>query len=262
MKQRTTPWRVLLVPPRPGAENMARDTGLMDRARETGEGVLSIYEWARPTLSLGRNQTAAGKYDAGRIGDLGLDVVRRPTGGRALLHHREVTYSVTAPAQSDESLHDTYRSINRLLLRGLATLGVNAEESGASASAQRPGTLPCFALPAEGELTANGAKLVGSAQVRENHAFLQHGSILVEDDQAMIGTVMTDSTETAALPSAATLRQLLGRSPSAREVADSMFDALRELWDADARPLDEADAAAHTSRHIDRYLSELWTWRK
>ena len=262
MKQRTTPWRVLLVPPRSGAENMARDNGLMDRARETGEGVLSIYEWSRPTLSLGRNQTAAGKYDPGRIGDLGLDVVRRPTGGRALLHHHEVTYSVTAPADGDESLHETYRAINQLLLCGLAVLGVNAEESGASASAERPGTLPCFALPAAGELTAHGAKLVGSAQVRENHAFLQHGSILIEDDQAMIAGVMAESSEAATLPPAATLAGLLGRSPSAREVADSMFHALRDLWDRDARPLDEADSAEHTSRHIDRYLSELWTWRK
>jgi lipoate-protein ligase A len=262
MNQRTTPWRVLLVPPRSGAENMARDSGLMDRARETGEGVLSIYEWSRPTLSLGRNQTAAGKYDLRRIGELGLDVVRRPTGGRALLHHREVTYSVTAPADGGASLHETYSRINRLLLRGLAALGVSAEESGASASAVRPGILPCFALPAEGELTANGAKLVGSAQVRETGVFLQHGSILIEDDQAMIAEVVAGPSDGTSLPAAATLAGILGWSPSAREVAEKMFEALRELWDAEARPLDEAETAEYGSRYADRYVSELWTWRK
>src|SRR6476619_5981772 len=100
-------WRLMLVPPRRGAENMARDTGLMDRARATGEAVLSVYSWERPTLSLGRNQTAAGRYDLTAIKHRGIDVVRRPTGGRALLHWHEVTYSVTAPIAEGESLNDS-----------------------------------------------------------------------------------------------------------------------------------------------------------
>ena len=77
-------WRLMLAEPRGGAENMARDAGLMDRARDTGEAVLSVYSWERPTLSLGRNQTAVGKYDLDEIAKRDMDVVRRPTGGRAL----------------------------------------------------------------------------------------------------------------------------------------------------------------------------------
>src|SRR5207237_2025135 len=89
-------WRLLFVAPRSGAENMARDTALQTRAARTGETVFSIYSWSRPTLSLGRNQPATGFYDARKIRAAGIDVVRRPTGGRAILHDNEVTYSVTA----------------------------------------------------------------------------------------------------------------------------------------------------------------------
>src|SRR5258706_10952663 len=117
-------WRLLSVPVKPGAENMARDMALLGRARETGETVFSVYGWSRPTLSLGRNQRAAGCYDLNRLEALGIDVVRRPTGGRALLHYREVTYSVTGPAASGDTLSEAYQRVNRILLEGLTSLGV------------------------------------------------------------------------------------------------------------------------------------------
>ena len=261
MNAHTTPWRLLLVPPRSGAENMARDSGLMDRARETGEGVVSIYEWSAPTLSLGRNQTANGMYDIGEAENLGVDVVRRPTGGRALLHHREITYSVTGPARAGESLSSTYREINRLLVAALAGIGVQASESQSGEAAERPGTLPCFATPAEGELVAGGAKLVGSAQLREDGAFLQHGSVLIEDDQGLIERLLVVR-QTEPLPAAATLSQLLGRTPTARELADAMRGALSHAWNADAAEIEESEAEEYAALHIDRYRSELWTWRK
>ena len=118
---------------------MARDAGLMDRARETGEVVFSVYSWSRPTLSLGRNQTAAGRYDLDKMKVSGIDVVRRPTGGRALLHWHEVTYSVTAPISEADSLRESYERINRILLEGLSRLGVSAVSSTAGAAAPRPG---------------------------------------------------------------------------------------------------------------------------
>src|SRR5688572_22244155 len=111
-------WRLMLIPPRSGARNMARDVGLMDRARETGEAVFSVYSWEKPTLSFGRNQTAVDRYDLDALKDRGIDTVRRPTGGRALLHWHEVTYSVTAPA--DDSLYGWYKRINRILLDALS----------------------------------------------------------------------------------------------------------------------------------------------
>ena len=85
----------------------------MHRARERRECFVRVYEWARPTLSLGRNQTARGKYDLGRAHELGIDIVRRPTGGRAVLHHREITYSIAAPVAEIGDLRDSYAALNR-----------------------------------------------------------------------------------------------------------------------------------------------------
>ena len=241
---------------------MARDAGLMDRARDSGEVIFSVYSWSKPTLSLGRNQTAAGRYDVQQLADRGIDVVRRPTGGRALLHWREVTYSVTAPISDGDSLGDSYERINRILLDGLSRLGVAAFESRGGAPTPRPGELPCFAQPAEGELVVDGAKLVGSAQYRENGALLQHGSILIADDQPLIASLLLSHAPELEPPEAATLTQALGREPSIEEVAAQLFDAVRELEDSGASFLDESDTREYTNRYLASYRNELWTWRK
>ncbi|MGK2962483.1 MAG: lipoate--protein ligase family protein [Gemmatimonadaceae bacterium] len=254
-------WRLLIVSPRTGAENMARDEGLIDRARETGETVFSVYGWERPTLSLGVNQTARDHYDLDAIAAHGLDVVRRPTGGRALLHNREVTYSVAALVDDSESLSAAYRRINRILLTGLGLLGVDAVESAAAARTPFPGTLPCFATPASGELVSRGAKLVGSAQVRKRGAMLQHGSILIDDDQPLIELLLAGPKQGPA-PPAATLSRILGRAPSAEEVAAALFEAVRNLEDGGAAPIEERETAGYTASHIGRYSNEMWTWRR
>ena len=254
-------WRLMVAEPRSGVENMARDTGLMDRARETGETVFSVYTWERPTLSFGRNQTALGKYDLETIASRDMDVVRRPTGGRALLHNREVTYSVTGPVSASDSLNDSYRRINALLLDGLASLGVRAEEADPSSASLTPGDIPCFAEPAKGELTFEGKKLVGSAQVREDGALLQHGSILIEDEQHLVSEMLISPPRIEAA-GAATLVQAMGRLPEVSEVASALFAAVILLEDAGASRLSENSVASFTSRHIDKYSSEWWTWRR
>ena len=255
-------WRLMLIPPRSGAENMARDSALMDRARETGEHIFTVYSWSRPTLSLGRNQTAKDRYDPAQLESRGIDVVRRPTGGRALLHWREVTYSVAAPAADHEPLTESYAAINRILLEGLRSLGVEASESRGGARTPAPGDMPCFAVPAEGELIAQGAKLVGSAQVRENGALLQHGSILVHDDQSIIKSLLARPARELDAPPAATLSDILGRAPSVTEVADALFAGVKALADQAAAPLDEDEIDLMKAIHLDRYRNPLWTWRR
>jgi lipoate-protein ligase A len=255
-------WRLLFTQPRSGAENMARDLALQTRAAKTSEIVFSIYSWMQPTLSFGRNQRTAGQYDLVRIRDAGLDTVRRPTGGRAILHHREVTYSVTAPLDG-EPLRKTYLRINRILLRGLAQLGVAAEVAAPAERAPVPGIRPCFALPSEGELAAAGRKLVGSAQWRDGGALLQHGSILVDDDQSSLPSFMASAAdEDTTITRPATLRSLLGRAPDPSEVAEVMFDAVRALEDEDATEFAEEDIRADALTHLPRFLDEEWTWRR
>ena len=259
-------WRLLLAPPRSGAENMARDTALQARAAETSETVFSIYSWARPTLSFGRHQPAMGLYDLARIRAAGVDVVRRPTGGRAILHNREVTYSVTAPLEDAEPLRATYSRINRILLDGLTRLGVVAGLASPGERAQAPGIRPCFETPGEGELVADGGKLVGSAQWRDGGALLQHGSILVEDDQSSLPSfaagATNGSTGGGSIAQPATLAALLGRAPDAAEVASAMFDAVRSLEDADASEFTEDEIRAEALQHLPRFLDEEWTWRR
>jgi lipoyl(octanoyl) transferase len=252
-------WRLMLIPPRSGAENMARDSALMDRARETGEYIFSVYSWSRPTLSLGRNQTARDRYDSAELERRGIDVVRRPTGGRALLHWREVTYSVAAPAADHERLTESYAAINRILLEGLRRLGVEASESRDGVPTPAPGDMPCFAAPAEGELVARGSKLVGSAQLRENGALLQHGSILVHDDQSIISSLLAQPAGATHAPPAATLSALLEREPSVSEVADALFAGVQALEDEDATALGEDEVDSMKAMHLDRYRNPLWT---
>lgn len=254
-------WRLIVTPPASGAENMALDEALMDRARDTGEWVLRVYSWSGPTISLGRNQSARGRYDLARVRELGLGVVRRPTGGRAILHDREITYSVTAPVQGAGDLRESYDRINRLLLSALRSLGVAATVASPTSRSATPGMAPCFDEPASGELTLDGRKLAGSAQWRSDDALLQHGSILVADDQSLLATLALDGPTTITAP--ATLTDALGSAPELSDVAAALADAVRSLEDATARELviDE-DLRARASALVVRYVDDAWTWRR
>jgi len=256
----TLPWRLLLTPPLGGAENMALDEALMARARRTGEHVLRVYGWSAPTLSLGRNQRAHEVYRADELERRGIGVVRRPTGGRALLHHREITYSVTAPC-ADSGLTAEYRRINVLLGSALDALGVPVDVAAPASRSAPPSATPCFAEPARGELTFDGRKLVGSAQWRHEGALLQHGSILVDDDQASIPSLMREPVPLSGRP--ATLRDALGRAPVLHEVAEALFAAVRALLDPRALPLGHEEALTQDAeRLVTRFRDDTWTWRR
>lgn len=240
---------------------MALDEALMRRAVHTGVPILRIYSWSTPTLSFGRNQSAIGRYDPERITARGIGVVRRPTGGRAILHHREVTYSVTAPVDALGSARESYARINRLLLYGLERLGVAARVETGVGRAPRPTDAPCFEVPVAGELSVGGRKLAGSAQWRDGGGLLQHGSILVEDDQTAIADLMTSSPGPS--PPPATLGAALGWAPTAGQVAEAMFDAVRALEDDSAQPAGPDDELAHVVLDtLDDYLDDHWTWRR
>ena len=254
-------WRLLATPPLAGPENMALDEVLLRRAGATGEAVFRVYAWSSPTLSLGRNQPARDEYDPTALRDHGVSVVRRLTGGRAVLHHREVTYSVTAPASFGAALRDAYLLINEILVDGLQSLGADAAIAAPIGRAPLPSTAPCFEEPTEGELVLGARKLVGSAQYREGDALLQHGSILVEDDQLLVPSLLRVAV--APPPPPATLRDAIGRIPALDEVAAALFDAVRAREDRDATAFvpDHAFTAV-VAAAADRYRDEAWTWRR
>ncbi|MGH7714135.1 MAG: lipoate--protein ligase family protein [Gemmatimonadaceae bacterium] len=257
-------WRLLLSDPLDGTGNMALDEALLTRARGRDEYVMRVYGWVAPTLSLGRNQRAVGVFDSATATRRNVVIVRRLTGGRAVLHHREVTYSVTGPAARSDTLRASYAAINQILLTALEQLGVPASLAPSVQPGARfpaPASAPCFELPAPGEIVLGNSKLVGSAQLRDDAAFLQHGSILIDDDQWRVAE-LTDAPMPAAAP-AATLRAALGRAPSLREVAEALFQAVRVHAEAPPTPLEvEDDLQRVMSAARERYRSDSWTWRR
>lgn len=155
---------------------MARDHALADGLLP-GRGVLRFYGWSRPTVSLGRNEPAAPYVEALRVAPE-VGVVRRPTGGRAVLHDRELTYALVVPRSAvPGGARALYQRVNQALVGALSALGVEAEVAGAGQPPLGPSAGPCFQAPAPGEVVVRGLKLVGSAQARIGGSILQHGSL-------------------------------------------------------------------------------------
>ncbi len=275
-------WRLLDTPPAPGAWNMALDEALMHSVRAGAPPVLRFYRWNPRCLSLGRNQPARDRYDLERLAARGTEVVRRPTGGRAVLHDRELTYSVVAPEGALGSPRDSYAAINRALAAGLRRLGVPAVLQPRGGRTPVPSLAPCFREPAEGEVVAGGRKLIGSAQYREAGVMLQHGSLLLEDDQAEVGDFVERGawseereavTDLSPLSHARERRSGNDGSPAVlRAFCDplptweALTAALAAGWEEELRfslRTDEptAEERACAERLAVRYADAAWTWR-
>jgi len=258
--------RLLIDPPAAGSWNMALDEALMENAT-AGRVTLRLYRWNPPALSFGRNQLALERYDPEAAGARGIDIVRRPTGGRSVYHDRELTYSVTAPAELWGGLRASYLRINRALEAGLAGLGVAsavvAEQSGRRAPP--PGPRACFQDPLPGELAAAGRKLVGSAQWRDHGALLQHGSLLIHNDQDVVAQLRVGAGDqrSRAPVAAASLADVLPVPPD----FDRLAEGLRAGFEAEFQvPVVEEETSgpelAAAGRLEARYESEAWTWRR
>ncbi len=311
-------WRLVDsgAPPRRGADNMAIDRALADGVEAGGPATLRLYYWDPPCLSFGRNQPAAGIYDEAAAAARGIDIVRRPTGGRAVLHWHELTYGVAVPAGELGSPRATYAAINRALVAGLRRLGVPAlvvperpgAPGGAAAGAGAPAwqralaaqpsstldAMPCFDLAAPGEVVAAGRKLIGSAQRREGGVLLQHGSLLLDDDQAAVlellvagpaeaapvgrpavgpdavgatspegGAGVLARAGVSASPRPATLRELLGALPARTGLEAALAQGFQEVMGIALAPSPlsgaEREGVVRWSAH---FRSAAWTWRR
>jgi lipoate-protein ligase A len=162
-----------------GEANMARDAELLEQHRAGDDPVLRIYRWDPPAVTIGYNQDFE-SFDGAAVAAAGYGLVRRPTGGRAILHAEELTYAVVGTSPGPlfgESLHDTYMKINEALLEFLRGLGIEADISDGESREQMRG-LVCFKSAGRHEVSVSGRKVIGSAQRRRGDVFLQHGSIL------------------------------------------------------------------------------------
>ena len=256
-------WLILIDPPQSGPRNMALDSALLRAAEEDGLCTLRLYAWDPPTLSFGRNEPALRRYDRSAIAARALAVVRRPTGGRAVWHDREVTYAVAAPVEVFGSLRQTYREIHAMLAAALTALGAHV-----LLAADRPaagvGAGACFASAAGGEVvaaTGGGGKVVGSAQVRGDGAFLQHGSVLLTAGQDVVAAVTQGDADA---PSATGLADLLPPNRATwPEVSAAIHRAATARWGAPVATGElPGRVRAWAAELLPRFCDPAWTWRR
>lgn len=182
----TATWRLLIdSEPRSGAANMALDQAIA-LACAAGESppTLRFYQWQPPAVSLGRHQALA-EIDTTAVADRGYDLVRRTTGGRAILHIDELTYSVAAPATEPRvagGVMDAYLRLSNALVAGLQQIGVAADKAGGDVRVRPDVSAACFEAPSAYEIIVQGRKLMGSAQSRRAKYVLQHGSLPLRGD--------------------------------------------------------------------------------
>ncbi len=171
-----------------GSLNMAIDEYLFRSLGQTPQTCVRFYQWERPTASLGYSQPLVKVVDIDFCRKNGVDIVRRITGGKLVLHWREITYSiVSSDSQAFSStLGESYRLISNALILGLKKMGLKARLSGPPPSSYRKGNVPCFSYPARDEIEIDGKKIIGSAQKRLGTRFLQHGSIPLYSDDGLL----------------------------------------------------------------------------
>jgi lipoyl(octanoyl) transferase len=226
-------WRLIVEDdPHSGVWNMALDEAIMD-AVGAGDAppTLRFYQWTPPCLSLGKRQPLSG-VDMQRCREDGVDVVRRATGGWAILHTDEFTYSIaTRPddPRAEGAILDAYRKLSSGLLAGLHLLDVPAVMNPVDPMGVHNASAACFEVPSAYEITAGAHKLLGSAQTRPSGRVLQHGSLPLRGDIARLVRYLWFQTEDdrAALAEhlrerATTLTALCGRDISFAEVAEAM----------------------------------------
>ncbi|GAB3071773.1 biotin/lipoate A/B protein ligase family protein [Salinicoccus sesuvii] len=173
------------------AYNMALDELLMEKVRSgTIPAAIRLYEWKTPTLSIGYFQKMKKEIDIDRVNEYGYELVRRATGGRGVLHDKELTYSVVLPETypgMPESVTESYRIISQGLLEGFRNLGLDAHFSIPRTKEEKKEltnirSSVCFDTPSWYELVVEGRKIAGSAQTRQSGIIMQHGSILLDVD--------------------------------------------------------------------------------
>jgi len=224
------PWNVLLDGYQSGAFNMALDETLLEEVSKPQahpQTYLRFYQWSRPTLSLGFSQKSERVVDFNYCDVHGIDVVRRPTGGKAVLHDGELTYAVISNDVFFFAIGDiskTYRRIADALRTGLGLLGIQTTLAQHYGGSTAIGPLPaaCFAVSNHFELLWQNRKLVGSAQRRTKTAFLQHGSILIEFDVEMLSGALRSCDIASVRPFVTDLKTCLGAVPPTHDLIEAL----------------------------------------
>jgi len=266
-------WRLLLTSPAHGAWNMALDESILEHVgRSASLPTLRLYAWDPACLSLGHAQPFA-DVDMTRLKERGWEVVRRATGGRAILHTDELTYSVIVPNDEPRLAGSVLESYNRLaqaLLLAVKNLELPVEmKEGKSDGNSTPNPV-CFEVPSVYEITVDGKKLIGSAQARKKEGVLQHGSLPLAGDLTRICQTLVFESESARtdaskrlLARAATVESALGREISWETAAQAFIRAFEAQL---GLSFERGDLSESESKRTDELVHEKydhssWTMR-
>jgi lipoate-protein ligase A len=225
MPSQAKPWRLLPDAAGESAWNMALDETLLESHRlGLTPPTLRFYSWTPPALSLGYAQPLA-DVNVEACEKAGIAVVRRSTGGRAVLHRGELTYALIASEGFPASVAGTYRMITEVLAEAIAHLGAPADIAPGKLS--RAGSASCFQSATQADLVALGRKLVGSAQTRREGAFLQHGSLMLtqrpEEIQALLHRAVPGGDATC-------LEEVMGTVPPRETIVQAITQAVTRTW--------------------------------
>jgi len=269
-------WRVMYDPPARGALNMAVDEAIMLSVSEGGSlPTLRFYAWEPPAVSLGYFQRLEQEIDVARVTAAGFDLVRRPTGGRAVLHDDEVTYSISVrEAEFPGSVVETYKRISTGLVEGLRILGMDAGMVAAQEAGHDPrahSSAACFDAPSWYEVVSRGKKIIGSAQTRKMGTILQHGSIPITFSPERVTSVLALKSDAHRKRLASTLaikagglREFLPRRPEFREVCLALEAGLSRCLDIDF--VEQGLSARERERAQEllrgKYLDEKWNEKR
>ena len=266
-------WRLLITPPARGAWNMAADEAILEHiGRGESLPTLRLYAWNPPCLSLGYAQPFS-DVDANRLNQRGWEVVRRATGGRAILHTDELTYSVIAPASEPRVEGGVLESYNRLaqaLLLAVKELELPVEMKAGKATGKATPNPICFEVPSTYEITVNGRKLIGSAQARKRDGVLQHGSLPLAGDLTRICQALVfkneadrDDASKRLLERATTVESALGVEISWKRAAQAFIQAFEAQLGLsfERGELSESESKRTEELIKEKYAHPSWTER-
>lgn len=266
-------WRLIYDTPMIGADNMAIDDAIMQTvAAGDAPPTLRLYAWDPLCLSLGYGQRVR-DVDYAALSARGWSLVRRPTGGKAILHGDELTYSVSLPKNhplAEGDVVESYRRISEALMSALTHLGLSPASEKQAKGNRGLGPV-CFEVPSHYEITSDGKKLIGSAQVRRRDGILQHGTLPLHGDITRICDVLAyeneaerQSAKAILLTRATTLQRVLGEITPWETAADAIAQGFVEAFDIDFVVGERTETEIQLAKKLvhERYAHDDWTHKR
>ncbi len=268
-------WRLIKSPPARGSWNMAVDEAILQQiGLDENITTLRLYGWQPDCLSLGYAQPWS-DVNTAKLEQIGWNIVRRPSGGRAILHKDELTYAVIASTSEPRlqgSVLESYRYISKALLKALNQLGAAAQTAviNKTADDRRTQNPVCFEVPSNYEITVAGKKLIGSAQSRRREGILQHGSLPLSGDITDIINVLSfsnkerkDAASQRLSKRATSLEPVLNRKITWEEAAHEFIIAFQEVLNLELEPggLSRSEIEKATELENNKYQNPDWTRR-